>query len=149
MYTVDILLIGCLHAYWGREGKPKGLPTLPVHMSPTIALLGHKDKWVILLQAIHTSVPLSPLSQCSTLTHRCNVSHWYSARGLGVQLGQGAQGPLCRASRAHRSLTALHPSYMSIFSRNTISKYSDDYVRYKLYTPSLGPSIEFGCQSSS
>ena len=56
---------------------------------------------------IHTSVPLSPSSQCSTLTHRCNVSHWYDARDLRIQLGQGLQGP-----QIPHSLTPLLYGYV-------------------------------------
>ena len=93
------------------EEEWRGLrtPQLPLHRFTTIVLVSHKD---IILHSSQSSVTLFILSHCPSITHRCNAVHWHSTRDIGVHLGQGGPRLPFRSSRAHRSLTALHPSYM-------------------------------------
>ena len=91
----------------GEQAGP-GTPQLSLYRFTTIALASHRD---IILHSSQTSVTLLTLSQCSNITYKCNAAHWHSIRDIGVHLGQGAQGPPPRSSRAQWPLTALHPSY--------------------------------------
>ena len=73
----------------GEQAGP-GAPQLPLYRFTTIALASHRD---IILHSSQTSVTLFTLSQCSSITYKCNAAHWHSTRDIGVHLGQGAQGP--------------------------------------------------------
>ena len=107
-------------------------PLCSPHRFTTIVLASHKD---IILHYSQSSVTLSILSHCSSITQRCNAAHWHSNRDIGVHLGQGAQGPpqALRGPRAPHSITPLLWGYY--FYRNMIRQYSDDYVQYTLYIP--------------
>ena len=78
----------CRHTEEDQEGLRTS--QLPLHRFTTIVLASHKD---IILHSSQTSVTLFILSQCSSITYRCNAAHWHSTRDIGVHLGQGAQGP--------------------------------------------------------